>query len=49
MKGGKDIQFNKSITLPSYIHDVAKVRFTALGGSLAGRSQFRAAGQVETK
>ena len=41
MKGGKDIQFNKSITLPSYIHDVAKVQiYCAWAEALLGEASF---------
>ncbi len=41
MKSGKDIQFNKSITLPSYIHDVAKVQiYCAWAEALLGEASF---------
>jgi hypothetical protein len=41
MKGGKDIQFNKSITLPSYIHDVAKVQiYCSWAEALLGEASF---------
>ncbi len=41
MKGGKDIQFNRSITLPAYIHDVAKVQiYCAWAEALLGEASF---------
>ena len=41
MKGGKDIQFNRSITLPSYIRDVAKVQiYCAWAEALLGEASF---------
>lgn len=41
MKGGKDIQFNRSITLPAYIRDVAKVQiYCAWAEALLGEASF---------
>ena len=41
MKGGKDIQFNRSITLPPYIKDVAKVQiYCAWAEALLGEASF---------
>ncbi len=41
MKGGKDIQFNRSITLPAYVPDVAKVQiYCAWAEALLGEATF---------
>ena len=41
MKGGKDIQVNRSITLPAYILDVAKVQiWCAWAETLLGEASF---------
>jgi hypothetical protein len=41
MKGGKDIQVNRSITLPAYIPDVAKVQiWCAWAETLLGEAAF---------
>jgi hypothetical protein len=41
MKGGKDVEFNRSITLPAYIPDVAKVQiYCAWAETLLGEATF---------
>ncbi|MCI0403796.1 MAG: hypothetical protein L0212_09760 [Acidobacteria bacterium] len=41
MKGGKDTQFHRSITLPAYVPDVAKVQiYCAWAEALLGEASF---------